>query len=406
MTDKTPADLQEAIGDFDMAQDYWANGENFVPHASTCKIIDQLLEAARHAAPAGEGPTYGEMDESGVGLDTPAFLRHKRPSTPAPAESELRELDKYQPGTWFQAKTIEEMSAFYFSRLDEIKLAAREVGYAIGVHGSARRDFDLIAMPWRENPGTKDELAKAVAHAACGITSETYQWEQKPAGRYAVSIPICWTAWHDMISAGHIDLSVIEARPHLERQAAGEEFAKGSDEYYDADSLNPEQRTFYNSIIVPAMLAAKTWARGDVQYNAAKIGANRAIIRLIKDNRIQAPTQGAAVDVEALKHFRVFYHRSRYENDNATVLNWGIGWNDCIDWLAEQGHLPAPSSEKGKRFRIEHDGFQGTVIGHYTRLDGEEGVVMQQNGTTVVHVYRKKWLIPVEHPTEQKGGSE
>lgn len=52
--------------------------------------------------------------------------------------------------------------------------------------------------------------------------------------------------------------------------------------------------------------------------------------------------------------------------------------------------------DRGKRFRIEHDGFQGTVIGHYERLDGEQGVVMQQDGCNVVHVYRKKWLTPIE----------
>lgn len=50
----------------------------------------------------------------------------------------------------------------------------------------------------------------------------------------------------------------------------------------------------------------------------------------------------------------------------------------------------------GKRYRVEFDGFTGTVIGSYRRLDGEEGVVMQQDGCNVVHVYRRKWLTPVE----------
>ncbi len=51
---------------------------------------------------------------------------------------------------------------------------------------------------------------------------------------------------------------------------------------------------------------------------------------------------------------------------------------------------------RGDRYRIERDGFVGTVIGHYTRLDGKKGVVVQQDGTNVVHVYGMKWLIPAE----------
>ena len=50
----------------------------------------------------------------------------------------------------------------------------------------------------------------------------------------------------------------------------------------------------------------------------------------------------------------------------------------------------------GKKFRIEHDGFVGTVIGTYKRLDGYEGVVMQMDGAKIVHVYGLKWLVPVD----------
>ena len=48
---------------------------------------------------------------------------------------------------------------------------------------------------------------------------------------------------------------------------------------------------------------------------------------------------------------------------------------------------------------IEHDGFTGDVIGHYKTREGKEGVVMQQVGTRVVHVYGTKWL--AASPTHQ-----
>jgi hypothetical protein len=40
-------------------------------------------------------------------------------------------------------------------------------------------------------------------------------------------------------------------------------------------------------------------------------------------------------------------------------------------------------------YKAKHDGFIGVLIGTYTTLQGIEGVVLQQIGTRVVHVYRK-----------------
>lgn len=41
---------------------------------------------------------------------------------------------------------------------------------------------------------------------------------------------------------------------------------------------------------------------------------------------------------------------------------------------------------------IAHDGFAGDIVGHYTTREGKDGVVVQQDGTKVVHVYGEKWL--------------
>lgn len=46
----------------------------------------------------------------------------------------------------------------------------------------------------------------------------------------------------------------------------------------------------------------------------------------------------------------------------------------------------------GEAHRIEHDGFEGTVQGHYVTREGKRGVVLQQVGTKVVHVYGEKWI--------------
>lgn len=46
---------------------------------------------------------------------------------------------------------------------------------------------------------------------------------------------------------------------------------------------------------------------------------------------------------------------------------------------------------RGSEWRVEHDGFQGRVIGSYLTEEGKPGVVLQQTGTRVVHVYGEKW---------------
>ena len=111
---------------------------------------------------------------------------------------------------WVSVHSVDEMQKFFQSRLPAIREAARDCGYAIGVHGSESRDFDLMAMPWVENCSSPDALARAIMKAACGMEMSAHRWETKPRGRIAVSLPICWPEWEsDALSLGMIDLSVL-----------------------------------------------------------------------------------------------------------------------------------------------------------------------------------------------------
>lgn len=57
--------------------------------------------------------------------------------------------------------------------------------------------------------------------------------------------------------------------------------------------------------------------------------------------------------------------------------------------------VPAePSARPTGHVEIAHDGFSGDIIGHYVTREGKHGVVVQQDGTRVVHVYGEKWLAP------------
>lgn len=69
-----------------------------------------------------------------------------------------------------------------------IRTLAREVGYAIGVHGSEKRDYDLIAAPWTDNAVGNAAL---VDHLCRGLNACVRgEIEQKPLGRIAVILQI------------------------------------------------------------------------------------------------------------------------------------------------------------------------------------------------------------------------
>jgi hypothetical protein len=60
----------------------------------------------------------------------------------------------------------------------------------------------------------------------------------------------------------------------------------------------------------------------------------------------------------------------------------------------------------GTRYHIEHDGFSGTVIGHYVTREGKPGVVLQLDNARVVHVYGTKWLAAAIRQIGKDAGHE
>jgi hypothetical protein len=99
--------------------------------------------------------------------------------------------------------------AYCRSLLDAILPAMRETarfhGYAIAVHGSLKRDIDLVAVPWTEHAVPPDELVRCLRGAVGGVLGNCLQIGEpghKPHGRVA------YTLVHPGF-AGEIDLSVV-----------------------------------------------------------------------------------------------------------------------------------------------------------------------------------------------------
>jgi hypothetical protein len=95
----------------------------------------------------------------------------------------------------------------FYPMLSEI---TRAHGYALAVHGSVTRDFDLIAVPWTKEADEADTLILAIAKFAGLITSKPdlalIGPEEKEHGR---------RAWSIMVGNGAvIDFSILPKEPN------------------------------------------------------------------------------------------------------------------------------------------------------------------------------------------------
>lgn len=89
-----------------------------------------------------------------------------------------------------------------------VRRRARELGYAVAVHGSLARDVDLVAVAWVDDAAPAEDLVAAVREEIGGgwITGEPGQ--VKPHGRLGWAL----RPGALRIAGTYIDLSVIPPR--------------------------------------------------------------------------------------------------------------------------------------------------------------------------------------------------
>ena len=98
--------------------------------------------------------------------------------------------------------------------IEPIRGAAREVDYAIGLHGSLDRDFDLIAVPWTDEAVDADLFIEHLCRRFEEKTGFALFWpphikpkfERKPHGRVGIILQV--EGWFK-----HIDLSIMPCSP-------------------------------------------------------------------------------------------------------------------------------------------------------------------------------------------------
>jgi hypothetical protein len=70
--------------------------------------------------------------------------------------------------------------AMYCSLYGHLKEKAVELGYALAVHGSMQRDFDLVAIPWTDEAAEPEILVEALRKICGGFILA----DGTPAGRW------------------------------------------------------------------------------------------------------------------------------------------------------------------------------------------------------------------------------
>lgn len=94
------------------------------------------------------------------------------------------------------------------SLLADMRAVAKTCGYAIGVHGSQKRDLDLIAVPWTEQACSADDLVGTLEQEL-GLVC-TRRAVEKPHGRLGYIFH--GAVWRGDKGHQPIDLSVMPCR--------------------------------------------------------------------------------------------------------------------------------------------------------------------------------------------------
>lgn len=105
-------------------------------------------------------------------------------------------------------------AAAYVALYPMLLQIAKDHGYALAVHGSLHRDFDLIAVPWIESASDALTLIRAMHQKTRMVTQHEQsdrQWHkdcnptQKAHGRVAYSLHVTNSGMY----GGYLDISVM-----------------------------------------------------------------------------------------------------------------------------------------------------------------------------------------------------
>ena len=107
---------------------------------------------------------------------------------------------------------------YYLSLLPEIKRHARNCGYAVAVHGSMKRDFDLLIVPWIDKHLPFPDMLEYLNEKINGHLSENNPFA-KPHGRSSWVIILPYHRW---IVGAYLDIGTFATIQPIEEINNGE----------------------------------------------------------------------------------------------------------------------------------------------------------------------------------------
>lgn len=108
-------------------------------------------------------------------------------------------------------------AAFYACMWDDLRNAAMDCGWALGLHGSLAKDMDIMAMPWTDNAKPVEEMILALSDCFTGNPFKelhTVPHYNKPHGRIVYTMSI----WADF----YLDISIMPNTKHAACDASKE----------------------------------------------------------------------------------------------------------------------------------------------------------------------------------------
>jgi len=107
------------------------------------------------------------------------------------------------------------LAAAYCCLYPTLAMAANSVGYALAIHGSLRRDLDLIAVPWTTEAVDAETCLQTIMKAGDGyLETHCGRWKtdhfEVVDGRLPTIKPHGRLAWSIHLGGGpYIDLSIM-----------------------------------------------------------------------------------------------------------------------------------------------------------------------------------------------------
>lgn len=110
----------------------------------------------------------------------------------------------------------------FASIIGPVRLVAHELGFAVAVHGSLKRDIDLVAIPWTVEAVEPDRLVMAICdRIGCVVAPRCPR--RRPHGRIAYIL-----IFPDSCEGGtYIDLSVMQLVAEPQPPAPGTHLGNG-----------------------------------------------------------------------------------------------------------------------------------------------------------------------------------